>query len=125
MEDEISRIPSTPRRRAPRRKIAAPSSPAGKTGGAAAGGIVEDSKPASPDRQPAASRERREPARAGSINDVEMEADERELEELLASASSLRDLERLASDNPRTAVIGAVAVGFLIGFGVGLLAAKD
>ncbi len=119
MEEETPQASATPRRRAPRRRAAA----AGKAGAGDAG-IVEESKLASRAPERAPSSESSTESEAGSRDEVGMEPDARALEELLASSASVRDLERLASDNPRTAVFGALAAGFLIGFGVGLLAAK-
>ncbi|MEP6800930.1 MAG: hypothetical protein ABJC07_03265 [Acidobacteriota bacterium] len=45
-------------------------------------------------------------------------------DELVDYGTTARDLDRLASRNPRTAVLGGLAVGFLIGFGAGILTAK-
>ncbi|MCA1581503.1 MAG: hypothetical protein LC796_08950 [Acidobacteria bacterium] len=124
MEDEISGTRPTPRRRAPRRKTGAPRSAAGKnvgTGGPVEGDLKSDAR--ARERQP--SRDSRVQTEAAFMNDAEGEPVERAFDERLTSASSVRDLERLASENPRTAVMGALAVGFLIGFGVGFLAARD
>ncbi|MEP6769093.1 MAG: hypothetical protein ABJC61_10515 [Acidobacteriota bacterium] len=123
MEQEIPRTSPAPRRRAPRRKAAGTRTPAaGADGGA---GEVKESKPVSGEREQQAFRPSAPEVDRRSRNDTAAQSGERAFDELLASATSVRDLERLASDNPRTAVIGALAVGFVIGFGVGLLASKD
>ena len=62
---------------------------------------------------------------AGSRLDAQREPDEGVFDEVVDYGNAVRDLDRMASRNPRTAMLGALAVGFLIGFGVGILAAGD
>ncbi len=60
-----------------------------------------------------------------SGRDVDATPEERLFDELVDYGNVARDLDRMASRNPRTAVLGGLAIGFLIGFGAGLLAARD
>ncbi|MEO8191657.1 MAG: hypothetical protein ABI682_15090 [Acidobacteriota bacterium] len=128
-EDRSSDSPDSPtrpapRRRSPRRKPAA-STPdreaaatpreleAVKT--ALSPGVPESS------RATAGGRSVEEPSRP----DPRSEQNDRVFDELVDYGSPARDLNRLASRNPGRALLGALAVGFVVGFGVGVLVARD
>ncbi len=111
-----------PRRRAPRRKPAAATP---DREGAETPREPENAKTATSPGVPESSRAAAARVEEPSRPNPRREQNDRVFDELVDYGSPARDLNRLASRNPGRALLGALAVGFMVGFGVGILAARD
>ncbi len=130
-DDHSGRPPSPVRPRAPRRKSAGSTASARQKRIPISGAPLRDSESSGllsstrSTARPGSARDPRLDEEAASQPGGRIGPEPRLYDELVDYGDPLRDLDRLVWRNPRTAVLVAISFGAVIGFGLGIFAARE